>query len=89
MDFEDGDGGSDYGGEYDQEIEQEDKAQEVTQKKKKAKAKDGRDDFASYEEFADLLENEDTTKADKDKQFLTGKRKMPTNFDHAANRFLK
>ena len=80
------DPGSDYGQEYDEEIEEQEEA-ETSKKKKKVKGDDA--GFASYEDFAHLLEEgvEEDKKQSKEKGFL--KKRTFNEFNAAAHRFTK
>jgi ribosome biogenesis protein MAK21 len=78
--------GSDYGQEYDEEVEEQ---EEADTKKKKKKVKGEMDGFASYEDFAHLLEEgaEDDAKKSKEKGFL--KKRTYNEFEAAQLRFSK
>ena len=80
------DPGSDYGQEYDSEIEEQEEA-ETSKKKKKVKGDDK--GFASYEDFAHLLEEgvEEDKKQSKEKVFL--KKRTFNEFSAAQHRFTK
>ena len=80
------DPGSDYGQEYDSEIEEQEEA-ENSKKKKNVKG-DGAG-FASYEDFAHLLEEgvEEDKKQSKEKGFL--KKRTFNEFSAAQHRFAK
>lgn len=79
------DPGSDYGQEYDSEIEEQEEAE--NSKKKKVKGDDK--GFASYEDFAHLLEEgvEEDKKQSKEKGFL--KKRTFNEFSAAQHRFTK
>lgn len=85
------DEGSDYGDEYDQEIEEEKEAKFKKDKGNK-KTKDGEDMFASYEDFAHLLEEgaeKSEKKKDKKDKKPENKKRNFTSFDRAQKKYIK
>lgn len=65
---------------------EEEQHQAFKAKAGKKNSKDPMNDFASYDDFAHLLEEDD--KAAKDKQFTAGTKRNFTNFEYAQKRFL-
>lgn len=66
-------------------MEEEQQQQTFKAKAGKKKSNDPMNDFASYDDFAHLLEEDD--KAVKDKQFTGAKRNL-SNFEYAQKRFV-
>ena len=79
--------GSEYGQEYDEEVEEQEEAD--TKKKKGKKVKGELDGFATYEDFAHLLEDgaEEEVQKSKEKGFL--KKRTFNEFSAAQHRFTK
>ena len=79
--------GSEYGQEYDEEVEEQEEAD--TKKKKGKKVKGEFDGFATYEDFAHLLEDgaEEEVQKSKEKGFL--KKRTFNEFSAAQHRFSK